>query len=228
MASLRILLSYTPNWFQILLKQLIYTSKIKMGRFVTSEPEFKYIETILRPGDSVIDIGANMGVYTLKFSKLVGATGRVYAFEPIPESFYLLTMHTNLSQHQNITLFNMAASMQSMIVSMIIPRSDNRLRNYYTASIAEKGVVAGEDSIQVYCCPLDTLQIPPRIRLIKIDAEGHEGAVLSGMRTLVERDKPILIVETVSSEIAAWLTSQGYQQKKLPDSPNTIFAIEQK
>lgn len=217
------IIRYVPDRWQIVLKQLIYAWKIKTGRFVTNEPEFDYIKSIVHAGDNVIDIGANMGVYTLKFSQLVGKTGHVYAFEPIPESFYLLTAHINLCQHKNVTLLNMAASDKVIIAPMTIPHGNNRLRNYYRASLVASGAEVGQDVVRVLCCPLDVLHLPQRIRLVKIDVEGHEAAVLDGMKGLIERDKPVLIVESIPSAISEWLSSQGYKRTELPDSPNTIF-----
>lgn len=201
----------------------MFAWKIKTGHFVTDEPEFSYIESVIHAGDNVIDIGASVGVHTLKFSELVGASGRIYAFEPVPESFYLLTVHTSLCRYRNVTLLNMAASDKVMIAPMTIPRSGNGLRNYYRASRTDSGVATGRDSVRVLCYPLDSLHFPARIRLVKIDVEGHEAAVLSGMRCLVERDKPVLIIESISPEICEWLSCQGYRRTNLPGSPNTIF-----
>lgn len=223
MVNFRHIFGYLPDRWQMILKQLVYTWKVKTGRFVTDEPEFSYIESIVRSGDSVIDIGANIGVYTLKFSKLVGATGHVYAFEPIQESFYHLTIHSNSCTYRNITLVNMAVSDKARIATMTIPRPENRSRNYYRASMTGSEAEFGRDSIKVFCCTLDSFDFPARIRLVKIDVEGHEAAVMSGMMSLIERDKPVLIVESISPEDCEWLESRGYQKTKLPSSPNTIF-----
>jgi hypothetical protein len=59
--------------------------------------------------------------------------------------------------------------------------------------------------------------------LVKIDVEGHEQGVLDGMRTLLARDHPVLIVQDVSPEIAAWLADFGYQGSYHPGSSNTAF-----
>lgn len=217
------LATYLPERWQLTLDRLFLAWEHKFGQFVTGEPEFRWIEGVVRPGDTVVDIGANAGVYTRKLANLVGPTGRVVAVEPIPESFRLLTMHASLLAHQNVTLLNIAASDQAMIAPMAIPRSSGRLRDYYRASMADLTDSTDEDRVQVLCCPLDSLHFPARIRLVKIDVEGHEAAVLSGMRCLIERDKPVLIVESISPEICEWLTSQSYRRTNLPGSPNTIF-----
>jgi FkbM family methyltransferase len=214
---------YLPDRWQITLKQLKFAWMIRTGHFITDEPEFSYIESIVHAGDNVIDIGASVGVYTLRLSKLVGTSGRVYAFEPVPESFYLLTINTGLCSNRNISLINMAISDKPRIATMTIPRSGNHLRNYYLASIADPKLLHSVDSVQVFCFPLDLFTFPSRIRLVKIDVEGHEEAVLNGMMDLIERDKPTLIIETVLPGMSEWLISHGYQRTNLAGSPNTIF-----
>ena len=62
-----------------------------------------------------------------------------------------------------------------------------------------------------------------RIALIKIDAEGHEPIIFKGIEKLVSRDKPVLIVETVDESIRQLLSTLGYKETKLENSPNIIF-----
>ena len=62
------------------------------------EPDIKIIEQLISQGDYIIDIGANIGVYTKIFSEMVGRGGKVFSFEPIPQTFYL-TQHNLLLLH---------------------------------------------------------------------------------------------------------------------------------
>ena len=71
--------------------------------------------------------------------------------------------------------------------------------------------------------PLDSLVLPKRVSLVKIDAEGHELSVLRGMESLLHRDRPVLIVEVSSSHSREFLVQRGYAVEKLPASPNCIF-----
>lgn len=64
----------------------------------------------VKPGQTVIDVGANIGLYTLLLAKLVGADGRVLAFEPGPVSFGLLTVNVHLNRYRNVTLENRAVT----------------------------------------------------------------------------------------------------------------------
>jgi len=173
---------------------------------------------MITAGDWVVDVGANVGHYTKRFSDLVGPEGRVIAVEPVPETFELLSANVLLFQHSNVTLLNVAASDQPGVAGMQIPRFETGLNNYYQANLSK-----GTADIYVLTVRLDALACPHPIKLIKIDAEGHDPAVLRGAEALLARDHPILIVETGSSDVAEHLRRFGYTSERLPHSPNTLF-----
>jgi hypothetical protein len=77
--------------------------------------------------------------------------------------------------------------------------------------------------VTVLTVSLDSLRIPKAIRLVKIDAEGHELSVLKGMRDTLARDRPVLIVEMPSPEARAMLASLGYVGTRIAESPNVVF-----
>ena len=77
------------------------------------------------------------------------------------------------------------------MVGMSVPRFSSGLKNYYQASISSED---DETEISILTLPIDNLHLNHKIKLVKIDAEGHEPAVFKGMRKLVERDRPILII----------------------------------
>jgi len=216
---LKQLVARLPNQWQTELKRIHFGRQIRNKTFVTDEPEYKILAQLIISGDWVIDIGANVGHYTKRFSQLVGAHGRVIAFEPVPTTFSLLSANTQLFAHPNVTLINAAVSNEVHVVGMNIPQFSTGLDNYYEAHLSS----AEESALSVLTIPLDHLCINQRIALIKIDAEGHEEFVLSGMQKLLKKYTPILIIETNSKEIVADLTAIGYTSEKLPNSPNILF-----
>lgn len=223
MSLFKRIIALTPGRFQEEIKRIYFRKQIKKGKFRTDEPEFVEIENFLKEGDWAIDIGANIGHYTLKFSDLVGINGRVIAFEPIPVTFAHLSENAMQSKYKNITLINAAVSEKTELAGMSIPDFETGLKNYYEASISSN---RNENDTQVLTLSVDSLEILHKISLIKIDAEGHEPAVFGGAMKLISRDTPILIVETVTDEIKRQLSSIGYKEEKLKDSPNTIFRID--
>lgn len=210
--------SHLPKSWQNELKRRQFAREIKKGCFQTDEKEYGLLSNWVSAGDWVLDIGANVGHYTAKLSELVGASGRVFAFEPVPETFQLLAANMMRLPLQNITLINMAASNSTSELGMDIPKFDSGLDNYYMANIT-----AGASVLKVLTVPVDSLNIGKSIKFAKIDAEGHELAVLKGMVDLLRRDKPVLVIEDNSPEIKTFIEELQYSSRVLPSSSNRIF-----
>jgi len=219
MPLLKQLVARFPHRWQTELKRIHFGRQIKKNSFVTDEPEYKILHNLIRPGDWVVDIGANVGHYTKRFSELVEAHGRVIAFEPVPTTFSLLSANTELFTHPNVTLINAAVSDKLDIVGMTIPKFSTGLTNYFEAHLTS----TTDSALSVLTLSLDSLNINQRITLVKIDAEGHEAFVLAGMQKLMEKYHPTLIVENPSKEVNENLISLGYISEILPNSPNTLF-----
>lgn len=208
-----------PERWQTELKRIHFARQIKRGTFVTDEPEYAMLDQFISDGDWVIDIGANVGHYTKRFSELVGPKGRVIAIEPVPTTFSLLSANAQMFKYPNVTLINAAVSNELGILGISIPKLPTGLLNYYMARL----VPAEESALPVMTLSLDALCFEKRIGLVKIDAEGHEALVLSGMHRLIDRFHPVLIVETGSEEIIEDLSSRGYHSEHLRKSPNVLF-----
>jgi len=200
------------------LKRRYFAMQIRSGHFDTNEPEYELSRELLSKGDWVLDVGANIGQYTLHFSHLVGTGGRVIAFEPVAETFELLAANVCCARVANVTLVNAAASDGARLVGMHIPKFETGLENFYEARVS-----ATANDVNVLCVKIDSLALPHAVRLVKIDAEGHDLQVLLGMRQLLARDRPVLFVEDDSDELKALLRELGYSARRLPSSSNTIY-----
>lgn len=207
-----------PAWQQRL-KRAHIALQLRRGRLVPREPEYDLLAGIVSPGDWVIDVGANVGPYTARLSALVGERGRVIAFEPVPTTVALLMGTVLRLQHANVTVINAAASDYSRLEGFTIPRSNTGLLNFYQAHLSP-----GEGQFQILCLAIDALDLPHRVSLVKIDAEGHELPILLGMRRLLARDKPTLIVEGKQWQITNILEREGYRGEQLPDRPIVCIA----
>lgn len=213
-----------PEKLQLELKRLHFSRQIAKEKFEPSEPEYELLPEFLSEGDWVIDIGANVGQYTKRFSELVGRKGRVLAFEPVPETFSLLAANSVRFSNKNVSLFNAAVSNVTDIVGISIPTFQTGLSNYYEAQVS----AADEKKLTVMTIAVDFLNIDSPVALIKIDAEGHEAYVLEGMRNLIDRYRPILIVETGSQKIIEDFESKDYLANRLPKSPNIVLFPKEK
>lgn len=204
-----------PALWQHALKRHYYAWQIRRGRFRTHEREFDRLGEFVSPGDWAIDVGANVGHYAARLSALVGPAGRVLAIEPVPNTFELLTQNARHFPFANVTLLNIAASDRAAVLGMEVPDVHC---GAYLAHVTEKAT-----GLNILAMPLDSLALPGRVRLVKIDAEGHELSVLRGMTGLLERDRPALIVEVSSDKSTKFLVDRGYEVERMPKSPNCVF-----
>lgn len=210
-----------PLEWQHRVKRAHFRMQIRRGRFTTPEPDYLALPRFVTPGDWVVDLGANVGHYTKALSDLVGPNGRVIAFEPVPDTFALLATNVLLFRYANVTLVNAAVSDVQGLASMTIPQFDTGLRNFYEAKLDIEA--PDRPSLRVMTMALDSLRLPRRLAFVKIDVEGHEMRALEGMAATLERDHPVLVVETRVPEVRDWVYAFGYTSQRLPGSPNLLF-----
>lgn len=155
------------------------------------EPELAYLEKVLSPGKVFIDVGANFGVYALVASKLVGAAGRVTAFEPTAQSFAIL--------QQNIEL-NHCANVRAFRVALTHSRGKAWLYHGWDPVGNSLGMdpLCGDEGEEVQTEALDNLLEEngiDRVDVIKVDVEGAEELVLRGATRSLTRYRPVVIFE---------------------------------
>lgn len=147
------------------------------------------VRRLVRPGMKVLDVGANAGFYTLAFSRLVGPTGHVWAFEPLPENIGNLRRHIELNGLHNVTVVEAAVSEKSGNAQFMPAPSNSMGRLSPHGGITVRSVTLDEacgDSI-----------VPD---LVKLDVEGAEGAVLEGARQTLARHRPTILLATHGKE----------------------------
>lgn len=158
----------------------IQTSIFLTGRW---EPTISAIvEDALKPGDIFIDIGANVGYYTLLASKLVGADGKVFAFEASPMIFRRLQANVELNSFQQARIFNVAVSNGPGTVSIWTAPQGNLGHSTIIDSVAATDGHLRE--AEVRCDALRSLLPRPDLlaaRLVKIDIEGAERLAIEGI-----------------------------------------------
>ena len=212
-----------PERWQQSMKRFHFARQIGRGGFRSDEPEYLELDDMVSPGDWVIDVGANVGHYTLRLSQLVQSSGRVFAFEPIPLTFELLAANSALSPYRNVTLFNLAASDTVGVATMEVPEWERGGRlNYYEARIsADSG---SKNCWSIFTLRVDVLDLQHRVSFVKIDAEGHELEVVQGMTRLIECHRPVLVVE--GNRAGSLLESFGYVGDHRSGSPNYVWRQE--
>lgn len=210
---------FLPEFVRRELKRKYYAFQVRRGTFRSPEPEFLLLKDFIDSGDFVIDIGANVGHYTLAMSALVGPTGRVVAWEPVPETFELLAANCGAGNCRNVTLINAAATDAPGTLSMEMPKWSSGETNYYEARVAE-----GCGGVKVLGLPVNLVRFLQPAKLIKIDVEGHEQQVIAGLKELIQRDRPLMIVE--GSRANSDLESMGYTSTRNGASPNHVWSCK--
>lgn len=135
--------------------------------------EIAFLRRSLRPGDVFLDLGANIGFYSLIASGLVGPAGRVIAVEADPYNFDKLQRNIELNAADNITAVNVGLSDRQETLRLSVSTSGNRGGNTF--------LTPGDTGVDVPCVPLDLLMLDQRVQRIagaKIDIEGFEYRVL--------------------------------------------------
>lgn len=178
------------------------------------EPQtVRLLERLIGPGMHCLDIGAQTGFYTCHLAQLVGAEGRVTAFEPIERSFTLLQKNVAENQwNDRVRLHHVACSdidgsIQVGIASGMV--------------VSDVGIGGREiRSIRIDDLPLGD------VALCKIDVEGFEPRVILGMRRLLERSAPILITEVNQYWLAKARSSSAEYYALLRDLGYCLFDID--
>jgi FkbM family methyltransferase len=244
-AALRLPGPYVPGWFplvadrlhplvgpreplearvhglRMLLDPADYTQRKIWYR--SFEPqEARLVARVLRPGDSVVDVGANAGYFTLLAAACVGPSGRVHAFEPVPANADVLERNVALNDLANVRVNRAAVDAADGELTLgLRPEWDDAggVSGWYTRGGATRQVTAPARSLDSY---LDD----ERVRLVKVDAEGMEARVVAGLaRTLRERPPDVLLLELNRGALAAQgatpedvtgpLRAAGYELQRL-------------
>jgi FkbM family methyltransferase len=171
---------------------------------------------LIKGGDIVFDIGANIGYYSVLFSRLVGPSGRVHCFEPTQAYRQVLKANLAANKTTNVDVYDFGFSNSQQELEITFVDS--------TATLHHPGhqVTQGTEKINLRTLNqfIKEYQLP-KIDFIKIDVDGHEPLVLEGAWDLIDRYDPVLMIEIshlhyLEAGITAWdfysnLKKRGYR-----------------
>lgn len=177
----------------------------------------KHLFPRIKSGDVIVDVGANIGDFSLHASRLCLPEGQVHAFEPVKESHDKLRHFISVNKIDNVVLNRMAVGSEHSSVSMQLPSP----RNPGTAHVAIRGDDRNMEVIPAI--PLDhyiDTRSMKNVSCIKIDVEGYELQVLKGAAQTIERFHPLLFIELIdrhlrkydvsAGQVIEWLNAEGY------------------
>lgn len=180
----------------------------KYGEY--SEPEIDLFKQLIRQGDVVLDVGANIGALTVPLGHMVGPQGRVWAFEPQWSVAQVLVANCAINQIP-AKVSAVAVGNESKQVSIPNFGEYNLAYNYGRVEVGEPATsMWSVDQVR-----LDDMDLDEPIRFIKLDVEGMELEALKGAKQLIESNWPIMFVENdrkaKAKELIEYVLSTGYK-----------------
>lgn len=187
------------------------------------KPNQRLYAQLIRPGDVVVDAGANWGVHSLYLATLVGSSGKIHAFEPHPRMVEELTWNVQRNGMAQVVVHPLGLLDQESEIPFVLGESS---KSSHMASASES---LSMNKVIVPCRSLDAVLEEigiDRLRLIKVDVEGAESLALKGAERLITRFRPHLIIELHTPEqdlaVAAMLNNWGYKISRL-EGPEILY-----
>lgn len=147
----------------------------------------------LKAGQTFIDVGANIGYYTLLAARIVGPKGKVYAFEPDLNNFKLLVRNIAANGYSNVVPMNQALSNKAGTARLYINPSNRGDHRIYDSHDGRPSVEVGMTTLDRFFEKLDK-----KVHFIKMDIQGAEAAALGGMKGLIRKNKGLKLVTEFS------------------------------
>jgi len=180
------------------------------GRYYELDTQL-VLRTLVKPGDTVIDVGANIGMITLLASHLVGPEGRVLSFEPNPNPRGRLRHHIEINGIKNVDIFDVALSDIEEEKTLKVDGSHDGI-----GTLANRPDFTNVTQIHRLMTAIGDNTLPPALKgkvFIKIDVEGYEPRVLRGLARTIEKYRPTILteIEPAHLESAGSSTAELFQ-----------------
>jgi len=194
------------RWLRGLYLYIYPKNETSRAIFLTGcyEPnEFLWLESVLKPGNTFVDVGANMGLYTLFAAAMLGPRGVVLAIEPSSRDFARLEAHVRLNNLTTAHLFRVAASDRRGEADLLVATEEKTGHNTLGAFAYASVVLQGREQV-----PLERLDDIvqkvglQRVDVIKMDVEGAEYSALQGAVGTLARFHPIILMELSDRTLA--------------------------
>ena len=196
--------------------------------------ELQIIRKIIQPGEVCFDVGANIGLYALSMSVAVGGQGRVHAFEPVPNTFRILSENIRTNNVQNVVLRETAVGDKLGKAEFFVTFQSGLagLGNTCRGTVLEKKEV----DITTLDAYVEKNAIP-KVALIKIDVEGFEGEVLKGAEKLLGKMQSLVVIAELDKfnyeslnrdrwQIVSWMKERGYGAWSIDRKSKKIVKID--
>ena len=187
--------------------------QLGIGRYAPATEYVYHLPQLVRPGDTAIDIGANLGYYARTISRLAGPAGKVYAVEPVAPIRKVLSR--NLRRCGNTEIIPYALGTENKPITMA---NDSARETGYFGTGQNFVNDGGEKAAVEFTAQMrrgsELFGKLERLDFVKCDIEGYEAVVMNEMRPLLEKFRPAVLIETGGAnrpQIVALFTELGYR-----------------
>ena len=165
---------------------------------VYGELDTKIIREEIHEGDIVIDVGANIGYYTLIFAQLVGKSGKVIAFEPESKNFEILKKNIEINNYDNVIVEQKIVSEKCGKMKLYVSDSDIVGHRIQQMKNLKNFIEVESVTLDDY---MEKLHLDKKVNFIKIDVEGAEPKVLEGSNKILEENDQLKIFTEFNREV---------------------------
>lgn len=229
------------------LKIIMYEDSIlsKVIYYGFEKDEIMFVQEYLKKGDYFLDIGSNIGLFSLYASKIVGESGRVFAFEPALKTYTRLQKNIAINNLNNITANRLGVSDKKGTLQLNVSENGHDAWNSFAE--IDSSYYSGKESVEVVTIDdyLKEFNVDAKkIKIMKVDVEGWEVQVLKGAADFLKNYSPILMVEfTEQNSLAAghcchvlydvavnlgykWYTFDSKEKKLIPSPKQLNYPYE--
>jgi FkbM family methyltransferase len=205
------------------------TRRIRLSIVAGNMRMHRLLDRFVRPGATVVDVGANIGYNTIHAARLAGSRGRVVAVEPTPDNLEVLRRNIEAARLDNIIVAPVAAGRAADTRCLFVRGARSAVNSLFVESC----YASVTDVLQVPVVPLDEL-VDGAAHVVKIDVEGAELDVLEGMPRLLKARPVALIVEWhpklqslagyAADELPRWLLDRGWRLRAVSHATDRSLA----
>ena len=171
----------------------IHISKSLNLNLIWEKEETEFFKNTIKKGMNIVDIGSNIGYFSLLFSKLVGQKGKIYSIEPDPINFKLLLKNIQANRAENVILFQKAVSNHNGHATLFLSEKNKGDHRIFDFHVFEDDT--NRKSIDVECFKLDSLlSDSKKIDIIKMDIQGAEYLAIEGMNNIITKNPNIQLL----------------------------------
>ncbi|PYQ68719.1 MAG: hypothetical protein DMG04_30940 [Acidobacteria bacterium] len=197
--SKQFIATVVPDRVLMELKKRYYLSLLRADADELMEIDVRALPRLIKSGDFAIDVGAFVGFYSQRLSRLVGPGGQVWSFEPVPATFEILTASLRGLGLTNVCAFPYALSDRDGTATMEVPRFTGGGESWWDARIVDERRDPALRQFTITTKRLDSLLATSdrAVAFVKIDAEYHELHCIHGALDTLRRWHPVVQVETL-------------------------------